>query len=88
MFLRDFMTNWMSACEIIDSDSFLGAENSYNLFTVVKDSFTVFKEEGTRLQVIDISIPSSKVFGLYCILQKFCSLNDFAKYIGRHFFRN
>lgn len=64
MFLRDFMTNWMSACEIIDSDSFLGAENSYNLFTVVKDSFTVFKEEGTRLQVIMFSLYLQK-FSLY-----------------------
>ncbi|CAG9535052.1 unnamed protein product [Cercopithifilaria johnstoni] len=51
---RDFMTNWMSACEIIDSDNFLGAENSYNLFTVIKDSFTVFKEEGTRLQELGL----------------------------------
>ncbi|OZC09249.1 hypothetical protein X798_03793 [Onchocerca flexuosa] len=51
---RDFMTNWMSACEIIDSDNFLGAENSFNLFTVIKDSFTVFKEEGTRLQELGL----------------------------------
>ncbi|VDN05556.1 unnamed protein product [Thelazia callipaeda] len=47
---RDFMTNWMSACEIIDSEIFLGAENSHNLFTVVKDLYSVYKEEGTRLQ--------------------------------------
>lgn len=65
MILRDFMTNWMSACEIIDSDNFLGAENSYNLFTVIKDSFTIFKEEGTRLQVINVLF--LQMFGVYYV---------------------
>lgn len=45
----------MSACEIIDSESFLGAENTFNLFTVVKDPTALNKEEGTRLQVLDFS---------------------------------
>ncbi|KHN84948.1 DNA damage-binding protein 1 [Toxocara canis] len=47
---RDFVTNWMTACEIIDTDTFLGAEIMFNLFTVVKDCSAINKEEGNRLQ--------------------------------------
>ncbi|XP_065339552.1 DNA damage-binding protein 1 [Cloeon dipterum] len=35
---RDFHPNWMTAVEIIDDDTFLGGENSYNLFVCQKDS--------------------------------------------------
>uniref|UniRef100_A0A915B6F3 DNA damage-binding protein 1 n=1 Tax=Parascaris univalens TaxID=6257 RepID=A0A915B6F3_PARUN len=45
---RDFVTNWMTACEIIDMETFLGAEIMFNLFTVVKDCSS--KDEGIRLQ--------------------------------------
>ena len=34
---RDFNPNWMTAVEILDDDTFLGAENSFNLFTCQKD---------------------------------------------------
>jgi DNA damage-binding protein 1 len=30
---RDYDANWMTAVEILDDDTFIGAENSYNLFT-------------------------------------------------------
>ena len=29
---RDFSPNWMTSVEILDDDTFLGAENSYNIF--------------------------------------------------------
>jgi len=34
---RDFQPNWMTAVEILDDDTFLGAENSFNLFVCQKD---------------------------------------------------
>ena len=34
---RDYNPNWMTSIEIIDDDTFLGAENSFNLFTCQKD---------------------------------------------------
>lgn len=34
---RDFEPNWMTAVEILDDDTFLGAENSFNLFVRQKD---------------------------------------------------
>ena len=33
---RDYNPNWMTAIEMLDDDYFLGAEASYNLFTVAK----------------------------------------------------
>ena len=35
----------MSAIEILDDDTFLGAENSFNLFTCQKDRYDVFPRE-------------------------------------------
>ncbi|KAJ7367431.1 DNA damage-binding protein 1 [Desmophyllum pertusum] len=35
---HDYSPNWMTAVEILDDDTFLGAENSFNLFTCQKDS--------------------------------------------------
>ncbi|PVD33437.1 hypothetical protein C0Q70_04693 [Pomacea canaliculata] len=34
---RDCNPNWMTSIEILDDDNFLGAENSFNLFTCQKD---------------------------------------------------
>lgn len=34
---RDYNPSWMTAIEILDDDTFLGAENSYNLFVCQKD---------------------------------------------------
>ncbi|KAK1698870.1 hypothetical protein QYE76_015567 [Lolium multiflorum] len=35
---RDYNPKWMTAVEMIDDDIYIGAENSYNLFTVRKNS--------------------------------------------------
>lgn len=34
---RDYSPNWTTAIEILDDDTFLGAENSFNLFVCQKD---------------------------------------------------
>jgi hypothetical protein len=36
---RDYNPNWMTAVEILDDDTFLGAENSFNLFVCQKDRY-------------------------------------------------
>nr|CAB3236585.1 DNA damage-binding protein 1 [Phallusia mammillata] len=47
---RDYSPNWMTAVEIIDDDTFLGAENSSNLFVCQKDSAATTDEDRSRLQ--------------------------------------
>ncbi|KAG5139673.1 hypothetical protein JHK84_033441 [Glycine max] len=47
---RDYNANWMSAVEIVDDDIYLGAENSFNLFTVRKNSEGATDEERGRLE--------------------------------------
>lgn len=42
----------MTACEIIDDDTFLGSENAYNLFVCQKDSGATSDEERHHLQTI------------------------------------
>ncbi|XP_063367200.1 DNA damage-binding protein 1 [Cydia amplana] len=42
---RDYNPNWMTAVEILDDDTFLGAENSCNLFVCQKDSAATTDEE-------------------------------------------
>ena len=34
---RDFAPNWMMAIEILDDDTFLGAENAANIFVCQRD---------------------------------------------------
>jgi len=34
---QDFNSNWMTAIDVLDDDTFIGAENYYNLFTVRAD---------------------------------------------------
>ena len=51
---RDFTPNWMSAVEIVDDDTFLGAENSFNLFTCQKDSAATTDEERLHLQEVGL----------------------------------
>lgn len=46
---RDSQPAWMTAVEIIDDDTFLGAENNFNLFTVQKDSSATNEEDRLRL---------------------------------------
>lgn len=47
---KDPSSNWMTAVKILDDEVFLGAENSYNLFTSRKIS-TGIGEEEERLEV-------------------------------------
>ncbi|XP_072033765.1 DNA damage-binding protein 1-like [Amphiura filiformis] len=51
---RDYNPNWMSAVEILDDDTFLGAENSFNLFTCQKDSAATTDEERQHLQEVGL----------------------------------
>ncbi|XP_055682450.1 DNA damage-binding protein 1 [Lutzomyia longipalpis] len=46
---RDFEPNWMTAIEILDDDTFLGAENNNNLFVCQKDSAATTDEERQRM---------------------------------------
>ncbi|CAH8385815.1 unnamed protein product [Eruca vesicaria subsp. sativa] len=49
---RDYNANWMSAVEILDDDTYLGAENNFNLLTVKKNSEGATDEERGRLEVV------------------------------------
>ncbi|BBN08966.1 DNA damage-binding protein 1 [Marchantia polymorpha subsp. ruderalis] len=49
---RDYNANWMTAVEILDDDTYLGAENSFNLFTVRKNNDAATDEERGRLEVV------------------------------------
>jgi len=51
---RDYNPNWMTAIEILDDDTFLGAENSFNLFTCQKDSAATTDEERQHLQEVGL----------------------------------
>ncbi|ESO97964.1 hypothetical protein LOTGIDRAFT_209160 [Lottia gigantea] len=51
---RDFNPNWMIAIEILDDDNFLGAENSFNLFTCQKDGAATTDEERQQLQEVGL----------------------------------
>ncbi len=47
---RDFKTHWMTAVEVLDDDTYLGAENSFNLFTLRKNSEAASDEDRNRLE--------------------------------------
>ncbi|KAK6638735.1 DNA damage-binding protein 1 [Polyplax serrata] len=49
---RDHNPNWMTAVEIIDDDTFLGAENSFNLFVCQKDSAAATDEERQQMHAV------------------------------------
>lgn len=49
---RDYNANWMTAVEVLDDDTYVGAENSFNLFTVRKNSDAVTDEERGRLETV------------------------------------
>jgi DNA damage-binding protein 1 len=49
---RDYNPNWMTAVEILDDDTYIGAENSYNIFTVRKNSEAATDEDRGRLEVV------------------------------------
>ncbi|CAA0805711.1 DNA damage-binding protein 1a [Striga hermonthica] len=46
---RDYANNWMSAVEILDNDTYLGAENNYNLCTARMNSAV---EEQGQLEIV------------------------------------
>ena len=48
---RDFKPNWMTAVAALDDDTYLGAENSFNLFMLRKNSDAAADEERNRLEV-------------------------------------
>lgn len=48
---RDYNPNWMTAVEVLDDDTYIGAENSYNLFTVKRNSDAATDEERARLEL-------------------------------------
>ena len=47
---RDHRVNWMTAVAALDADTFLGAENSYNLFALRKNSEAAADEDRSRLE--------------------------------------
>eukprot|EP01083_Nonionella_stella_P074583 202363_1 len=49
---RDYNSNWMTAIEMFDDEVFIGAENSYNLFAVRKNTQAVTDEERSKLDVV------------------------------------
>jgi DNA damage-binding protein 1 len=49
---RDYNPNWMTSVEALDDDTYIGAENSYNLFTVAKNAGAATDEERTRLDTM------------------------------------
>jgi DNA damage-binding protein 1 len=48
----DYGSAWMTAVEILDDDTFLGAENSFNLFTMRKNSEAASDDDRGKLQVV------------------------------------
>lgn len=48
----DYNANWMSALEILDDDTYLGADSCYNLFTVMKNSEGATEEERASMEVV------------------------------------
>jgi len=46
---RDYSSNWMTACAIIDDEKFLGAETSSNLFVCQRDSGANTEEERSQM---------------------------------------
>ena len=49
---RDFNANWMTAVAMLDDDeTYLGAENSLNLFTVARNMNAMTDEERSRLEI-------------------------------------
>jgi len=49
---RDYCPNWMTAVEILDDDTFLGAENNSNLFVCQRDAGANTDEERQQMQEV------------------------------------
>jgi len=48
---RDFRPNWMTAVGFLDDDNYIGAENSFNIFSLQRNSEAVSPEERVKLEV-------------------------------------
>lgn len=51
---RDFNPAWLTEIEILDDDTFLGAEHGHNLFVCQKDSSAVSDQERQQLQQVGL----------------------------------
>jgi len=49
---RDFNANWMTSVAFLDDDTFLGAENSFNIFVTRKNTDATTEDEQGRLEVV------------------------------------
>ena len=49
---RDYSPNWMTAVEILDDDTFLGCENSFNIFVCQRDSGANTDEERQQMSEV------------------------------------
>ncbi|EIE24281.1 hypothetical protein COCSUDRAFT_28729 [Coccomyxa subellipsoidea C-169] len=49
---RDYKTHWMTAVEVLDDDTYLGAENSNNIFTLRKNTDAAADEDRNRLETV------------------------------------
>lgn len=49
---RDHNAIWMTAVEILDDDTYLGADNCFNLFTVKKNTEATTDDERSRMEVV------------------------------------
>ena len=76
---RDYHSNWMTAVSVLDDDCYLGAENSYNLFTLRKNSDSAADEERNRLQVLH-----NQVLHRYQVIFAECGANAMRGNLVRH----
>lgn len=49
---RDYNGAWISAVEVLDDDTYIGAENSFNLYTLRKNSDAQSEEERNKLETV------------------------------------
>ena len=49
---RDYHTNWMTAVDALDDDTYIGAENSYNLFVARRNAGAASDEDRSRLDIV------------------------------------
>ena len=49
---RDYSPNWMTAVEVLDDDTFLGAENSSNIFICQRDRYADYLEKVKALNLL------------------------------------
>jgi hypothetical protein len=56
---RDHSPNWMTAVEILDDDTFLGAENNFNMFICQKDGYVNFNYVVSQIRTKNYSLSVS-----------------------------